>query len=520
MNALKQETIVSVFKDSKEQALYTAKQVKSLESAYCEQHQIDSYQLMQRAGNSAWLHLQHSYPEANTIAVVVGPGNNGGDGFELAYLANRNGLKVILMNCYADKALTFTSDASLAYQNAMASGLTISPFSAELFSQCDVIVDAILGTGIVAPARTDIIQAIQQINHSAKPILSLDIPSGLEADSGSVIGLAIDASTTLTFIAIKPGLVTAEGKDHCGELFLADLDVYPKDFPEILDLETTTVRLSHAQVLTRCFPKRKHNVHKGQYGRIVIIGGNLGFGGAAILAAQAAYRTGAGAVSLITRPEHTSSCLSRIPEVMAIGVNNSDDPLAKIALEKATSLVIGPGLGKDAWAQYWLKTALGLKKLTLVDADGLSLAHDLHLDLSNTVITPHPGEAAYLLESSTEEIQQNRLQAAAKLQQLTGAIVVLKGSGTIVTFKSGQNLLQSFICPYGNPAMATAGMGDVLAGIIGTLLSQTQATDAALAGVILHALAGDQVAQRYPVGLLASDVVEALPSLIKNVQQN
>ncbi len=509
--------MINVYQCVTEHELKTGEQVRKLETQYCQQHQLESYKLMQRAGKSAWQLIQKLYPKIRQLCILVGPGNNGGDGLEVACLAQQAGLTITLMSA-SNKPFSYKNDAHLAYLKTLDAKIELIPFSATKLHQADLIVDAILGTGLTQPARESTTTIIQQLNQSQIPILSLDVPSGLDADTGAVIGGAIHAATTLTFIAVKTGLVTADGKDYCGKLYLAKLEFEGDDLKLSSTLENSTVsnsipvKLAGYPTLFNTIKARQNNVHKGLFGHVLIIGGNQGLGGAAIIAAKAACRTGAGAVSLITLPEHVNSSLSLIPEVMVIGTRGSNNSIANQALTKASAIVIGPGLGKDDWAKYWLTKVLSLAIPKVIDADGLRLAKDLGMDLSQTVITPHPGEAAYLLDCTTETIQNNRLDCAKEIQQRTGATLVLKGSGSIICSKDTME-----ICRFGNPAMATAGMGDALAGMIGALIAQPQIRKPVASAVLLHALAGDMASQNYPLGLLASDLIEKLPLLFTDL---
>ncbi len=518
-----------VFHGSNSQPLLSGAQVKNLEQLYCHSNHIPSYELMQRAGEAAWLLLKSTYPKARRLLILVGPGNNGGDGFEVALHALKAGYQVRLISVVANLATQVKSDAAIAFKKLMDFTGDLIDLSYDIHDiskqliQGDLIVDAVLGTGIEPPARDNIIKLVDQVNASPLPVLSIDVPSGLNAETGIEIGKAIKANTTLTFIRVKPGLVTAGGSEHCGQLYLANLGTFDTEdtLSESLNSPTsdaTTIYplLTQLDFISPWFKARNNNTHKGNFGRTLIIGGNLGMGGAAILAARAAYRSGSGAVILITRPEHVSAALNATPETMVIGTDDSGNHLAETAINSATSIVIGPGLGQDDWATFWLQKALACKIPTIIDADGLRLAKKIQCNLTGTIITPHPGEAGILLEKEAHEVQQNRYQISQHLQQLTGAVVILKGAGSII--HTGKNI---HVCPFGNPAMATAGMGDVLAGVIGALLAQGLSIEqAAIAGTLIHSYAGDLATKNLPVGLIASDVIDQLRLVVSTLPIN
>ena len=507
-NAEPSTDFIPIRQIDKKLPLIKAQLLKQLEDRYCVKYQIPSYQLMQRAGESAWALIQKHYPKSNNVVVVVGPGNNGGDGLEVASLAHQAGRAVTILCSFDPLKHPMQGDAAIAFEKANKYGVPFKAYHHQDLANADLIVDALLGTGACAPARPNMSEIINAINQSQKPIFSLDIPSGLEADTGCQIDTAVNATNTLSFIALKPGLVTADGKDLCGQLFLATLNFKSEDLYDKNSHRPSF--LAHNSQLSCCFAHRRQNSHKGDYGRVLIIGGNIGMGGAVLLASRAACRSGAGAVSLITRPEHVFAALVHTPEVMVIGALDSDNIQANDAIAKASAIVIGPGLGKDDWAQFWLTKILSLKKPTIVDADGLTLAKDLKLDLKHCVITPHPGEAAYLLETSTAKIQQQRYQVSMELQSKMAKIVILKGSGSLIC--DGTTI---HVCPHGNPAMATAGMGDVLAGIIGSFLAQSEMPNPAFAGMMLHSMAADLATKAHPSGLIASDVIEKIPEALQ-----
>lgn len=460
------------------------------------------FELMQRAAAAVWRELRRRWPEAGRLTVFCGGGNNGGDGYLVAWLAQRAGWQVQVLAVTAPQRLR--GDAAQAWQAARDAGVDIDPWQGEPV-RGGVIVDALLGTGLRAPVGEPFQGAIAAINASGLPVVAVDLPSGLDADRGIVAGCAVRADLTVTFIALKPGLLTGQGPDQAGELCLAALaDLPPSPAAPILE------RLTLAQCRS-WLPARPRAAHKGMFGHLLVIGGNRGMGGAIMLAAETALRCGAGKVSVATRSDHVPSILARCPEVMAHGV---DDPAQLAALLKsATAVVLGPGLGTDSWAQQLLDQVLAYDAPRILDADALNLlaAAPQPRPLGPaTVITPHPAEAARLLGCATAAVQADRLAAARRLAERFGCTAVLKGVGSLVADPDPGAL--PALCSAGNPGMASAGMGDVLSGLVGALLAQhLGAGTAARYAVLLHALAGDRAAEQGgQLGLIASDLISSI----------
>jgi hydroxyethylthiazole kinase-like uncharacterized protein yjeF len=309
----------------------------------------------------------------------------------------------------------------------------------------------------------------------------------------------------VTFIGLKRGLFALEAMDYTGDLQFADLSVPSEVYQQV---PADCHRLELELLLEELLP-RPATAHKGMYGTVLVIGGDYGMAGAAAMAAEAALRCGAGLVKVATRPEHVSALVARAPEVMPLGVESGDElePL----LASADVLVVGPGLGQSPWSEYLLQAAVASGKSMVLDADGLNmLAGGKVKARDGMIITPHPGEAGRLLSCSTAEVQADRFAAARALQQQTGAVVVLKGNGSLIA-GDGQLLLSD----YGNPGMATGGMGDVLGGVIASLLAQGLEPVAASAlGVCLHGAAGDIAAEEGMRGLLATDLIPRLRELL------
>lgn len=483
--------------------LYTAEQTRQLDHAAIHQFGIPGITLMKRAGQAALQCLLAKWPAPEQLTVFCGGGNNGGDGYIVAALAAQQHIPVSLF--YLSDPATLQGDAALARDFAEQAGVELLAFNKETDIK-GIVVDAMLGTGTRGAPRGSYIDAIVLINASENPVLAIDVPSGLNADTG-MADLAVEASATMTFIGVKQGLLTGRGPAHCGELYFDDLGV-PADVYK--PISSTTHRIQYAPL-----PPRPVDAHKGNSGHILVVGGDHGMGGAVTMAAEAAARCGAGLVSVATRVEHVNAILGRRPEVMAKGIENADDLYGLIA--KATVIVIGPGLGQSDWSKIMLAKALSSSVPKVVDADALNLlSSELNMQShrdDHWILTPHPGEAARLLSAEIEAVQRDRFQAATAIQQLRGGVVVLKGAGSLVASESDIG-----ICTAGNPGMASGGMGDVLSGVIGALLAQGLALKlAAEVGVQIHAMAADRAAKGGQRGLLATDLMPHLRALVNGL---
>lgn len=483
--------------------LYSAAQTRELDRRAIEQLGIPGYVLMQRAAAAAWVALKDRWPEARRIAVLCGSGNNGGDGYELARLARaeQRELRVIQIGRPPSHGDAATARAAWAVVGS------IECWRDDAFAGVDVIVDAIFGTGLSrapdAEARTAI-EATKIAREAGTGVLAIDLPSGLDADCGVVIGSAVEADLTVTFIGRKPGLYTGQGPSHCGHVLFASLGL-----PESLadGLEPVAWLLDRAQ-LHRWLPARRRDAHKGSHGHVLLIGGNAGMAGAALIAGRAALRAGAGLVSVATRAEHAAALVAAQPELMVRAVEAPAALAERIA--RASVIAIGPGLGEDDWARAMLAAALAADRPLVVDADALNLLARAPQTRADWVLTPHPGEAARLLGVDTAAIGADRGAAVSELHRRYGGVAVLKGAGTLIRGA------RTWLCPFGNPGMAAGGMGDALTGVIAALIAQGLPLETAAAGgVLAHALAGDRAAQLGGErGLLAGDLIEALRAVV------
>ena len=465
---------------------------------------ISEYEMMCRAGESAFKALMARWPGTRGITVCCGNGNNGGDGLVVARLAHENGLKVTIYLVGGSHQLK--GAATQAAKMCKAAHLPVLPFPDPLYLKGNVIVDALLGSGLQGKVKSPYEHLILGINQAEQPVLALDVPSGINVDSGGIEGSAVRADLTVTFIAPKRGLYTDQAPAYCGELIVDHLGL-PKSFFRSIATNTRLLEWRHIFPL---LPKRARDAHKGRYGHVLVIGGDYGMGGAVRIAAEAAARVGAGLVSVATRPEHVPIVSGPRPELMCHQVAVVDD--LETLLAKATVIVIGPGLGKSDWAKSLLKKVLDTDLPKVLDADGLNLLAEIPMQRNDWILTPHPGEAARLLDVSCSEVQRDRFHAIQILQEKYRGILVLKGVGTLI--KSQSDFYD--VCPAGNPGMASGGMGDILSGIIGGLVAQNLSLEsAAKAGVFIHSIAADRAAEEGGErGLLASDLFPYLRSFV------
>ncbi|QQP97721.1 NAD(P)H-hydrate dehydratase [Lysobacter enzymogenes] len=478
-----------------EAALYDAAALRAVEQAAADRLG-DAYELMRRAGEAAWREWLDRWTQAYSLLVVCGPGNNGGDGYVMAAHAQRNGRRVAVVRLseHAPRG-ELAQRAAAEYLDA---GGAVVEFDGAL-PAADAVVDALFGIGLSRPPDAAAGALIDAINAHPAPVFALDVPSGVDADRGAADGAAVVADCTLEFIARKHGLRTGAALDFCGELVLADLGLSVPDYGVYPVAEWL-----RAGDLRRWLRPRRRDSHKGRNGRVLCIGGDHGHGGAPLLCAQAALRSGAGLVDAATRADHIAPLLARLPEAMPRAVESSED--ARAALDAADVIAIGPGLGQHEWGAHLFAAALASGKPLLLDADALNLLAAQPRALpADCILTPHPGEAARLLGSDASRIQSDRYAAVRALSERYRCAVVLKGAGTLVhALGQGVRTIGA-----GNPGMAVGGMGDALSGAIAALRAQgLDAFDAASCGALLHSVAGDRAAQEGGErGLLPSDLM-------------
>nr|VFJ56939.1 MAG: NAD(P)H-hydrate epimerase [Candidatus Kentron sp. DK] len=512
------------------EALYRAEQVRELDRIAIEELGIPGAVLMERAGLATFRAMQNRWPNAQRIRILCGGGNNGGDGFVIARYARRAGLDVKVFPIGDPDRLG--EDARGAFDAMREAGVSPAKFEpggahalTGVLEDADIVVDALFGTGLdreITGHWADVIAAIDSV---AGAKVAVDIPSGLHADTGQVLGRSIRADLTVTFIGLKQGMFTGEGRDRCGHILFDDLAV-----PEAVyrRFAPSARRMDYEGACHILSKPRARAAHKGDFGHVLIVGSDNGFTGAARMAGEAAARAGAGLVSIATRAAHAAIIGSSRPELMCHGVENSEElePL----LARATVIAAGPGLGRSGWGRTMLEAVLKTDLPMVIDADGLNLLATITDGVSvhqaslseviasrgvHRVFTPHPGEAGRLLGCSAAKVQADRFQAARALVTRLGGTVVLKGSGTLVLGEKGV----PHVAWEGNPGMATGGMGDVLTGLIAGLMAQgIDAFDAARLGVCLHGRAADLDAEKEGErGMLAGDLMEWIRPLVNPV---
>jgi len=486
------------------QPIFPTAAIREIEQGWVAAHPGES--LMERAGLAAAEHARHLAGDGYRVLVVCGPGNNGGDGLVAARHLRTWGYRVTVR--LAGDPARFPPDAAAAWAAFRAAGGVAENFEPP-WSGFDLIIDALFGIGLARPVEGEAAALIEAINASGAPVLALDIPSGLASDTGVARGPVVRARETLTFVGLKPGLVTGQAAEFAGRVTVADLGVAAEaavDAPG---------RLLDQAAVAGWLPRRAPASHKGSHGAVGIVGGAEGMLGAAMLAAHAALKAGAGLVFAGTLAKPAPGVDPLHPEIMW----RSDDEL--LSMDRLSVLAIGPGLGRSGHARVLLGRFLELALPLVLDADALNLIagqEPLQVALASrgwvpSVLTPHPAEAARLLGVTTAQVQADRVQAAVALAERFHAVAVLKGAGSIVAEPGGHWAVN----PTGNPGMASGGMGDVLTGLIAALMAQgLAAPQAAQLAVYLHGAAADSLVARGigPVGLTASEVTDEARRLV------
>lgn len=485
-------------------AVCRAEDIRRIEALAASQPQ--PLPLMERAGlAAAELARELAGGSGKPIVILAGPGNNGGD----AFVAARH-----LKSWWFDVAVTFTGDAQKLSADASAALSAWHAAGGALArdlprsSDCALVVDGIFGIGLTRELTGRYAELVSWINAARAPVLALDVPSGLDADTGRVPGCAVRARHTITFIALKPGLLTLDGPDHCGTLHLARLGL------DAAALAPPSGSVIGAEALARALPARRANSHKGTYGSAGIVGGAAGMVGAALLAGRAALRLGSGRVYVGLVDEGALSVDPVQPELMLRRAATLP------ALDGLHCLAVGPGLGQSPEAAALLHAALGASVALVLDADALNLLaaegamrEALLSRKAPALLTPHPAEAARLLGITVSEVQRDRVASAISMAERFRAGVVLKGAGSVCAWPQGRWSINTS----GNPGMASGGMGDVLTGMLAALLAQGATAESALeAGVYLHGAAADALVARGvgPIGLTAGELIDEARALL------
>ena len=500
--------------------LYTASETRKIDNLAIKEKGISGYSLMQMAAEFTLDVILREFSPVEELIIFCSKGKNSGDGFLLGSFAKEFGLEVtIVMSNTSNVIKGVSRKAFEEMKDAKVKIISTKSVEKLKVSNKAVIVDALIGTGLKGNLKKNIKESILALNKLGVklPVLSLDIPSGVNPDTGDADDIAVYADITASFVAQKRGCFTSVGKKFSGEIIYSDLEIPKNLFSKII---STSYVVDYEDSISKVV-YREQDAHKGHFGNVLIVGGDRGLGGAGLLSSRAAVYSGAGLTSLVTRPEHVSASLVSCPEVMVKGVDSGQD--IEEHLVKPDVIAIGPGLGQSAWSEQMIQRVFWEAEKrdvsVIMDADALNLLTKLKLSSNlpkRLILTPHPGEASRLLNTSVAVIESNRFSAAAKIQKKFNATVVLKGSGTVICHKSGGTQKWG-ICDSGNPGMATGGMGDVLTGIIAGLLAQgLTLKEAAEAGVDLHAKAADQASLEFgEAGLTPSDVINELKYLLK-----
>lgn len=496
--------------------LLSRDEVRALDRAAIEQLGVAGVVLMENAGGQAARILCDAFPSRlQRVLIVGGVGQNGGDAWVIArhLLCAGHTPQCFLLGARArvhgDAAVNLAALEALG--QPVIELTTLEPLTSAL-RHASLVVDGLFGTGLDRPLGGLAAETVAALNAAGVPVMALDLPSGVDADTGQVLGCAVQAAVTVTFAAHKPGLVQHPGAGLAGMLHCVSIGV-PARAPELQVGDQTLPRgaLLEAVDVARWLPPRAADAHKGTNGHVLVVAGSQGKTGAAILAGTAALRAGAGLVTLASDRETRNAFEQKVLELMTVEIDGGDRLASTLEQARGkAACVLGPGVGLDERTQELMRQlSLQLPIPCVLDADALTAwtarAGELSRAQAPRVLTPHPGEASRLLGVSTAAVQADRVEAARRLARLTGQIAVLKGARTVVAHPSGAIR----VCTSGTPAMGTAGMGDVLAGVICALCPHLSPFDAAACAVELHARAGEIVAES-DRGLIASELWPAL----------
>ncbi|MEN8134364.1 MAG: NAD(P)H-hydrate dehydratase [Thermodesulfobacteriota bacterium] len=513
-----------------------AEQMRQLDNEAIKNYGIPDIVLMENAGIGTVQAIMESYGELDgrTVLIVSGQGNNGGDGLVIArHILQRGGLPFIFLMADPKKLKGAAAVNLKIVKNLNIPIYTITSKARiqslqNFLPECDLIIDAIFGIGLKRAIKDHLAQAIDLINQTPAPVVSVDIPSGLDSDSGTPRGACVNASLTVTYGLAKPGHFTGLGPEMTGVLVVVDISIPPV----VIEKADLQIEVLENHSVGCSLPARPSNSHKGTYGHLLLLAGSRGKTGAALLCARGALRSGAGLVTIATPIDLNHIYETSLAEAMTLPLTTSgkghaaDTDYAEIskALETKQAMVIGPGLGQDKATGQLVSRLYREQKLPMVvDADALNLLASDPAQLKTTpgvrILTPHPGELARMTGKSAKEIQANRLQIARDFAAEYNVFVVLKGANTIIAEPDGR----AAINVTGNPTLAAGGSGDVLAGFIGSLLAQGQLPwEAACLGVYAHGLAADRLSQDNDIqaGLLASELADELPLIIAELLNN
>ncbi len=482
--------------------------------------------LMKTAGARAFANIMACFSGVEPMVVLCGSGNNGGDGYVVAKCAQAIGLEVVVVQASQPK----TRDAIQVCREFVDHGGSVITNDIEVVRSAGLIIDGLFGTGLNRAPSGCYADLIGAANQASCPVVALDIPSGLDNDTGFAFDPCIKASMTVTFIGQKFGLFTGQGKNCSGQIKFEDLNL-PGDIQE--SVKHIARIIPSPELKKSPLKKRMADSHKGDYGNIIIAGGDNGMLGAPLLAGRAALRCGSGLVTVLSTERHLDMPALHCPELMSQCIENKT-AFARLC-EQCDVVVVGPGMGLSDWSKQIFDSLIELQKPMVIDADGLAFLAEAFGKQGagkrdagkrgagkhrHWVLTPHPGEAAKLLGCSTADVQKDRIGAVKAIGEQFGGVCVLKGAGTLVADLSAA----VGVCDRGNPGMASAGTGDVLAGIIGSLIGQNLDSGnldlgkAAEAGVWLHATCADKISRQIGMAsLLAGDIIDALPEVLSSM---
>lgn len=482
--------------------LYLSEDIRKIERTYADLNN-KCYDLMVSAGIALYKHIKNIIDFDSNIAIVCGPGNNGGDGYELAYNLVKNGYTT---TCFCYSCPKENTEAENAYKKFLSiDGKIIFEDELPILENFDVIVDGLLGIGIKTNINSRMEKWIKIINSSTSYIVAIDVPSGLDSNNGFIWGTCIKANLTINLLKAKLGCFTGKAKDFVGKVIFDDIGVKENT------VYSCVKRYSYKSIKNKLtLLERNQSSHKGDSGKLLLIGGGIGMPGAIKLATEASLRTGVGLAKVACRKENFSMIFASRPEIMFVEPSNVNQ-----VLSWTDAIVLGPGLGRDEWSYSVWKNCIDTDLYKLVDADGLFwLAKEPRI-LKNAIITPHNAEAARLLNVSVEYVERNRYNTLVELHKKYGAIIVLKGPGTLITDGN-----QIFNCANGCSGMAVGGMGDVLSGIIGALLASKKISilDCAKFAVAIHGRSAELNCYNGTIGLLPSDLMDSIRSLVNRLE--
>ncbi len=501
----------------KERQIVSAQEMRILDKLTVTEKEITSYELMQQAGRMIYKHICRNgvCDISETILIVAGVGNNGGDALIVGLHLIERGLKPLFV--IIGKEENQSHESKQAISNIIENNFEVTRIDTiksinifkELIEQSSIVVDGIFGIGLMREVEGYYKEVINLINQSYAQVVSIDIPSGINADNGLVLGIAVKADVTVIIQNYKQGNLLNDALDYSGEMHLLDIGILQTLFPE-------KQALLNKSYLKNKLPKRIKNTHKYNYGNILTIGGSKGMMGAPLMAAYAALRTGAGLSSVSYNDKYLNHIHNPYPVIMVNTYLGLEDIPSQT--QKKTAIIFGPGLGKDDEINLKiLSYLLSLETPLVVDADGIyylkQLIHD-YSERENIIVTPHNKEMATFLGIDIEDIKHEPVLFAKNIAHKYNLTVVLKGSCTIIT-----NNDDTYFSIGGNPGMATAGTGDVLSGIIGSLLGRGfSPMEAAKIGVLIHSKAGELAVNKYgEESLIATDLTQLIPKVLKSI---